>query len=243
MYRFMDPALLMKRAVDAGHLGRIIFAEVRGQFWREQAYYDSGEWRGTWAGEGGGSLMSQTSHTLDLLLWMLGPVESAHAYVDRSPVHAIETEDVVAGALRFASGAVATILSTTAAIAPIERTLTISGSTGCVELVGDRLARFVAPGLDAEAAGLLAGSQADRGDTTRGAGYSDSELHRRQLEDFVEACAQGRRPRVDGREGRRTLEVMRALYRSSEAGDVIRLPLGADPRPAPVTGTAVNAAA
>jgi predicted dehydrogenase len=235
MYRFMDTARLMKRAIDGGHLGTILFAEVRGHFWRDQAYYDSGTWRGTWAGEGGGSLMSQTSHTLDLLLWMLGPVASVHAYVDRTPVHDIETEDIVAGALRFESGALATILSTTAAAAPLERALVVSGTTGCVELRGDRLARFEAPGLEEDAAILARASDRDRGDTTRAAGYSDSELHRRQLEDFVEACAQGRPPAVDGQEGRRTLEVMRSLYRSAQSGTVVGLPLGSDPRPGVTT--------
>jgi predicted dehydrogenase len=235
MYRFMDTARLMKRAIDEGHLGVPLLGEVAGRFWRDQRYYDSGAWRGTWEGEGGGSLMSQTSHTLDLLLWMLGPVRSVSAQVERTAVHDIDTEDLVAATLRFTSGAIGTVLSTTAARAPQPRTLAITGSSGFVELVGDDLGRFDAPALEADAQALRAAVPQDRGDTTRGAGFVDSELHRRQIEDFVLAAQAGREPMVDGAEGRRTLEVMRAIYRSAQTGSVVELPVGADPTPLPQT--------
>lgn len=236
MYRFMDTARLMKRALDEGSIGDVVFAEVAGRFWRDQAYYDSGAWRGTWQGEGGGSLMSQTSHTLDLLLWLLGPVDSVHAFIDRTAIHDIDTEDLVAANIRFHSGAIATVLSTTAASSPSPRTLSISGTLGSMELIGDDLGRFDVPGLTAEAEALAA-SGSDRGDTAAGAGYSDSELHRRQIEDFVQAVDSGRAPMVDGPEGRATLEVMRAMYRSADSSAVMRLPLGADPSPLPRSRT------
>jgi predicted dehydrogenase len=240
MYRFMDTARLMKRAIDEGRLGDVLYAQVQGSFWRDQAYYDSGAWRGTWKGEGGGSLMSQTSHTLDLLLWMLGPVESIGAHMAMTPMHQIETEDLVTATLRFRSRAMATLLSTTAASAPSPRALTISGSGGFMELIGDELGRFDVAGLTREATALRA-TVADRGDTASGAGYSDSELHRRQIEDFVEAIRSGRAPAVDGAAGRATLEVMRAIYRSAQSETMVLLPLGADPGPVPMVAAAQTA--
>ena len=97
MYRFMDTARKMKEAIDNGLIGRPIFGECVGKFWRDQTYYDSADWRGTWAVEGGGSLMTQTSHTLDLMLWMLGPVAQAAGFFTVTPSHTIETEDLVGG--------------------------------------------------------------------------------------------------------------------------------------------------
>ena len=90
MYRFMDSTRKMKQAVDNGLIGRPILGDCVGKFRRDQSYYDSGEWRGTWAAEGGGSLMTQTSHTLDLLLWMLGPVETVSGAYTVTPTHQIE---------------------------------------------------------------------------------------------------------------------------------------------------------
>lgn len=106
-----------------------------------------------------------------------------------------------------------------------------------MELIGDDLGRFEVTGLDAEVA-QLRGVVGDRGDTAASAGYSDSELHRRQIEDFVAAVAAGRAPAVDGAAGRATLEVMRAIYRSARDEAIVHLPLGADPRPVPMAGTA-----
>lgn len=228
MYRFMDSARLLREAVTDGHLGRPLLAECFGRFWRDQAYYDSGPWRGTWAGEGGGALMTQTSHTLDLLLWVLGDVEEVSAYWTVTPLHEIETEDLVVAILRFRNGAVATLTSSSAVKAPGPRSIAISGERGLIELVGDDIGRWTIPALEERARGFQS-SGADRGDTALKAGFTDSELHRRQIEDFVTATREGRRPAIDGLEGRKTLEVIRAVYRSAATRQPVRLPVGADP--------------
>jgi UDP-N-acetyl-2-amino-2-deoxyglucuronate dehydrogenase len=231
MYRFMDTARKMKEAVDSGRLGRILLGECEDKCFRDQAYYDSGEWRGNWRGEGGGSLMTQTSHTLDLLIWMLGDVQALGGVWTTTPVHDIEVDDLALAWLRFQSGALGSVTSSTAIRPPLERRLTIHGERGTISLVGDRIARWEVEGDDdPEVAALLEQEDDDRGDTTAGAGYSDSELHRRQIEDFASAVEQGRPPTVDGHEGRRTLEVMRALYRSSDERRPMELPLTEDGR-------------
>jgi len=223
MYRFMDTAVRMKEAVADGLIGQPLMAECTGLSYRDQAYYDSGEWRGKWATEGGGSLVTQTSHTLDLMIWMLGDVEEVAGFYSTSPLHRIEVEDQTLGVLRFTSGALATLVSTTAAVNPRPRSLTIRGTLGTVGLVDDDLAQWDVPGGPTpEIAELMSAASVDRGDTLTMSGYADPTLHFRQMEDFVEAVADGRAPLVDGWEGRRTTAVMEALYESSRRGRVLQ---------------------
>lgn len=222
MYRFMDTALRMKEAVSGGLIGRPLMAECTGLSYRSQAYYDSAQWRGRWATEGGGSLVTQTSHTLDLMIWMLGEVEAVAGFYSTSPLHNIEVEDQTLGVLRFANGALATVVSTTAAVNPRPRRLTIRGTLGTVGLVDDDLAQWDVPGGPSpEVEELLNADPVDRGDTLTMSGYADPTLHFRQLRDFVAAVAEGRPPLVDGWEGRRTTAVMEALYESSRRGQVL----------------------
>ncbi len=223
MYRFLETANCMKEAVCGGLIGRPLLAEATGHFFRDQAYYDSGAWRGRWETEGGGSLVTQTSHTLDLMIWMLGDVEEVVAFYSTSPLHRIEVEDITMAVLRFADGALANLLSTTAAVNPRPRTLTIGGTLGTVSMVDDDLVRWDVPGGPSpEIAAFMDSGPVDRGDTLTTAGYADSSLHFLQMEDFVAAVEEGRKPLVDGREGRRTTSVMEAIYESARRGRSIK---------------------
>lgn len=223
MYRFMDTALRMKEAVTGGLIGQPLMAECTGFSYRDQPYYDSGEWRGKWESEGGGSLVTQTSHTLDLMIWMLGDVEAVAGFYTTSPLHRIEVEDQTFGVLRFANGVLATVASTTAAVNPRPRSLTIRGTRGTVGLVDDDLAQWDVPGGPSpEIEELMSAAPVDRGDTLTMSGYADPTLHFRQMEDFVTAAAEGRAPLVDGLQGRRTTAVMEALYESSRRGQVLK---------------------
>lgn len=222
MYRFLDTANRMKEAVSGGLIGRPLMAEGTGHFYRDQPYYDSGAWRGRWETEGGGSLVTQTSHTLDLMIWMLGDVEEVTAFYATSPLHRIEVEDITMVLLRFANGTLATLLSTTAAVNPEPRTLTVRGTLGTVGLVDDNLAQWDVPGRPSpEIAALMNSGAVDRGDTLTTAGYADSSLHFLQMEDFVAAAQEGRTPLVDGWEGRRTTAVMEAIYESARRGEAV----------------------
>jgi predicted dehydrogenase len=226
MYRFMDTTLKMKQAINEGRIGKPILGECVGKFLRTQAYYDSGDWRGTWSGEGGGALMTQTSHTLDLMIWLLGDVESLGGFYTTTATHSIETDDLAVASIRFTSGALGSVISSSAISPPSDRVLTIHGESGTVGIVGDRLARWNVTGdPDPETERMLAEEAPDRGNTAAVAGYVDSELHRRQIDDFIAAIQEGRQPLVDAAEGRRTLEVMRALYLSSEQRRLITFPV------------------
>lgn len=226
MYRFMDTARTMKRAILEGAIGTPILAECSGKFYRSQDYYDSAKWRGSWEGEGGGALMTQTSHTLDLMLWMLGDVDQVAGFYSTTPLHQIETEDIAVGVLRFKSGALATVISSSAINPPAERSITVHGTKGTVQIQGDHITQWdVEGGITDEISEMMKQSNQQRGDTLTRAGYSDSELHRRQIEDFVNAIDIGIAPSVDGHEGRKTLEVMKALYHAEDIGALIQLPL------------------
>lgn len=223
MYRFMDTALRMHSAIAEGRLGRILAAECEGKFFRDQAYYESAPWRGTWAGEGGGSLMTQTSHTLDLMIWMLGDVERVAGLWTTSALHKIEVDDVAVASIQFSSGALGTVFSSTAVRPPADRMLSVYGEKGTIRLVGDEIAMWQVAGDDQDASGRDSSDGAKRGETAGRAGYVDPELHRRQITDFVQAIRERRRPLVDGREGLRTLQVMQAIYRSADTGRIIDL--------------------
>lgn len=165
MYRFMEAAMRMKEAVADGLIGRPLMAECTGLFYRDQAYYDSGAWRGRWETEGGGSLVTQTSHTLDLMIWMLGDVDMVAGFYGTSPLHAIDVEDHTLGVLRSENGTLAAIVSTTAAVNPEPRRLTIRGTLGTVSLVDEELVQWdIEGGPSPEVEELMKATSVDRGD-------------------------------------------------------------------------------
>jgi UDP-N-acetyl-2-amino-2-deoxyglucuronate dehydrogenase len=190
-----------------GGLGRILVASARVKWHRPPEYYSASRWRGTRALDGGAALINQGIHTVDLLLWLLGPVSEVRA-VAGTLLHAIEGEDVALALLRFASGALATLEATTVAFPGYPRRVEISGTEGTVVVEGDRV---VAADLRAPAPGLV--SAGDEGASSAAtAVVADATPHRRMVEDFARAIATGGTPACDGREGLRSLAVVEAVY-------------------------------
>jgi predicted dehydrogenase len=188
-HRFDRSTEKLLAALRAGHLGTITSAIASHAWWRGQSYYDSGEWRGTWALDGGGVLMNQAIHTIDALLWMFGPVVRASGRV-ATRLHRIEVEDTAAAVLEFASGAFGVIEASTAAFPGFPRRIEVMGTTG--SLVHEQTAR---PAVVADATG-----------------------HQRVFEDFLAAIASDSAPACDAREGRRSVSVIEAIYRSARSG-------------------------
>ena len=179
----------MKRALDGGKIGQPLFASGSVRWYRPAEYYTASRWRGTWALDGGGALMNQGIHTVDLLLWLLGPVTRVSART-ATRLHAIEVEDTALALLEFESGAIGTIEATTAAYPGFPRRVEITGTKG--SLMNE--------------------------DPPRTAAVADATPHRRVLQDFIEAVRTGRAPACDGREGRRSVAVVEAIYRSARSG-------------------------
>ena len=224
-HRF-DPAVVeLKAAIDAGRLGRLVFAGAYTQWYRAQAYYDSGDWRGTWQIEGGGALINQSIHYIDLMQYLAGPVESLQGYADCLAHEKIAVEDTATATVRFRSGALGVIEGMTSAYPGFCTRLEIFGTQGGVVIEDDRIKEWRLRDGEAYSGSLEAGSSI--------AGSSSLDIwhhgHRRQIADMLEAVRSNRPPRVDGVEGRKSLEIVLAVYAAARSGQIQKLPAGDTP--------------
>ena len=205
--RLKPDLVRLRDFVRGGGLGRVLLVSARVKWHRPPEYYSASSWRGTLALDGGAALVNQGIHTVDLLLWLLGPVARVRA-LTATRLHAIEAEDVALALLRFASGALGTLEATTVAFPGYPRRIEISGTEGTVVVEGDLV---VAADLRNPAPNLVsAGDEGAAG--ARTAVVSDATPHRRLFEDFANAIATGDAPACDGREGLRSLAVVEAVY-------------------------------
>lgn len=217
--RFSPDFTALKRAIDEGALGRPLLASARVKWWRSTEYYAESRWRGNLALDGGGALMNQGIHTVDLLLWLLGDVRRVWARA-ATALHRIESEDTLVATLEFANGALATYEATTAAYPGYPRQVEISGSEGTVILAQDRILRADLRRPRPE----LVGREAAANPSASSPAISDVRGHKAALEDFLRAIREGGEPRCNGREGLRSLALVEALYRSWRTQAPVTLP-------------------
>jgi predicted dehydrogenase len=201
--RFQPPFAFLHKEIEAGRLGRVTSGIAESPFWRSQSYYDSGGWRGTWKLDGGGALMNQGIHVLDLLVWMLGEPVEASAYAATLAHERIEVEDTVAGTIRFSSGAIGTITATTAANPGRTVRLTVNGDAGSAI-------------IDAERIEYLETTDRKTGEVPTLP--TDPPGHAAQYADFIEAVQDGRPPAITTADGRRALALIVAIYESARQG-------------------------
>lgn len=206
----LRPAVVeIKRLIEDGSLGTPVMISGRVKWYRPPEYYSGSTWRGTWALDGGGALMNQAVHTVDLVQWMFGPVKRVAAAV-ATRVHAIEVEDTAAAILEFESGAIGTIEAGTSLAPGYPRRIEVTGSKGTVILDGDRLER-----VDLGAAVPPTGATADAAAPPENVAsplVSDASAHQRVIEDFLAAIRSDRMPSCDGREARRSVALIEAIY-------------------------------
>ena len=209
-------------AIAAGDLGRLTLGSVTLPYYRPQSYYDSAAWRGTWALDGGGALMNQGIHLVDLLLWFMGDVVEVQA-ASATLSHRIEVEDCVAATLRFANGALGSVVATTAAAPGFPHRVEVYGDGGSVQIEGDRIVRWEG----GKARALLASRQDEAAPMAGNAGADPAaigaEAHARLIGDLVAAIREGRPPLVSGREGRRSLALVLAIYEAARSGGRVTL--------------------
>jgi predicted dehydrogenase len=225
--RNASAARAIRQAVAAHRFGRLTLVSASVPWFRPQSYYDQADWRGTWALDGGGALMNQAIHTVDLVQWLAGPVQEVSATTACLAHERIEVEDTAVATLRFASGALGVFSASTAMWPGSPAEILISGTRGTARLTAGHLTewRFEAEGP--EDADLLRAL----GPTTLGVsgGASDPKAigaqgHQMQLEDFARAIREGRRPEVDGHEARKAVEIVLAIYAAAREGRTVRLP-------------------
>lgn len=220
-HRHDSASRIVHTALEAGRFGRITSGVALMPWWRSQAYYDSGDWRGTLALDGGGALMNQGIHTLDLLLWFLGEPVDVFAYTGLLAHSGLEVEDTAVATIRFASGALGVVHATTAAHPGLTTRVQVHGDRGSAVIDRDRLAYF----HSADAAGAAVGAHGVQGEGNQ----ADAELaaighapavnsHTEQFTDFLDAVEHGKPPLVTVETAARTLAVIRAVYLSAETG-------------------------
>jgi hypothetical protein len=223
--RFGDANRELKSAIDAGRFGRLTLGETTVKWWRSQQYYDEGGWKGTQALDGGGALMNQAIHNVDLLLWMMGPVESVAAFTGTLAHDRIEVEDTAVASIRFKNGALGVIQATTSVWPGLSKTIAIHGDKGSVEIEQDDLLLWKyqneLPGDSGIRERFAVKSGSSGGSSNPGA--ISHVGHTRQLADFIDAIKENRKPFVDGAEGRRSVELIEAIYQSARTGTIVRL--------------------
>lgn len=235
--RFYPPCRRLKQAIDDGKIGRPTLGSATLYGWRDQAYYEADPWRGTWRDEGGGVLVNQAPHQLDLLLWFLGPVREVFGYWDNFNHPSIEVEDTAVAVLRFANGALGNLILSNSQNPALYGKVMVHGSNGAsIGVQTDGGAMFIAGVSDIEEAPVN-DQWTIPGETDRLPAWQDEDtrlfqtvnamehFHRLQVEDFLAAIRESRDPLVTGEEGRRTVELFSALYRSQRDGRPVVCPL------------------
>ena len=229
--RFHDSSRLLKKAIDAGRFGRLSVGDAYVKWYRTQQYYDSGAWRGTWKLDGGGALMNQAIHSVDLLTWLMGPVVEISAQIDMLAHKRIEVEDVAVATLRFANGALGVIEATTAAYPGALKRIEIHGTGGSAVIEEEDIKTWDFSRAARGDKALLAKMS---GRTQTGGGAADPSAighhgHTLLFRDVLKAIRNETAPSIDGHEGRRSVEIILAIYKAAETGRTITLPLARDP--------------
>jgi len=216
--RFDPPCVAVRRAIEEGVFGRIVLVNGIVRYFREPSYYTGSNWRGTWALDGGGALINQGIHMVDMVRWFGGPITRVTGFA-RTLSHSIEVEDTASAALEFASGALGVIQSTTAAAPGLYLTVEVLGDRGSAVIQDSEIVFWST--LDGGGPPGLEGPKTGSG--TRDPMAFSHTGHLSQFRDLLDAIIEDRPPRVDGWEGRRTLEVVLAVYESSRTGAPVTL--------------------
>jgi UDP-N-acetyl-2-amino-2-deoxyglucuronate dehydrogenase len=227
-HRFDPATVTTLEAISRGELGRITSGIASIDWWRGQSYYDSGDWRGTWELDGGGALMNQGVHTVDLLVAALGRPVEVFAYTGTLAHERIEVEDVAVGVVRFESGALGVLHATTAAYPGLSARLQVHGDRGSSVIDNDELAFFHAtpPGTEPEER-LMGTTQAISGaaegtTASRNPGQM-SDAHRLQYLNFLGALDGSEELRVDLATNRQSIAVITGVYESARTGKPVDL--------------------
>jgi len=228
--RYQESSRRTKKALEDKKLGSIISGSVYNKYYRSNEYYDSASWRGTWEYDGGGCLMNQGIHDIDLLQWFLGPVRSVYAITDTVAHKRIEVEDIAIVIIKFQNGAKGIIEASTSCYPGFPSFIQIYGTLGTITLRDDKITdwKFINPtktDLDFSKK-ILIQKKPEQDDVD----HSDpvavlKNTHKYQIEDMIRAINKNISPEINGEEARKSIEIIQAIYKSSNTGEEITLPL------------------
>lgn len=217
--RYSEGVMALKKLLEQGKLGKVLFGGCYIKLYRSQAYYGSAAWRGTWELDGGGVLMNQGVHYIDMLQYLAGPVAEVSGYCGTFGHIGLAVEDTASAGIKFQSGALGVIEGTTCAYPGLVSRVDIYGTEGSAVIENDVLTLVQ----------LKSGYEYKAGSNSANAGVSspgiDLECHQRQFGEIVAAIKNGTKPPVDGLEGRKALEIILAIYKSAFTGSRVTLPL------------------
>lgn len=236
--RFYEPVQRMKRAIDAGKIGKPALGVFIQYSWRDAAYYQSDPWRGKWDTEGGGVLVNQSPHQLDILLWLMGPAVEVSGYWANLNHPTVEVDDTAVASIRFADGGLGSIITSLSQKPGIYTKVHVHGASGAsVGVETDRGATFIAgvsriaeppltdlwtvPGEESQLAAFQTEDRAAFGRVN-----ATTHYHALQIRDFLHAIREGRPPLVTGEAGRAVVELFSAIYQSSRERRAVALPVG-----------------
>lgn len=223
--RFHPSSIRLKEAVEQGRFGKLTLGDAIVKWYRTQQYYDSGVWRGTWKLDGGGALMNQAIHSVDLLSWLMGPVAEISAMTGLLAHERIEVEDVAIANLKFKNGAFGTLEATTCAWPGYLKRIEIHGSTGSAVIEEEDIIKWdfaEEAAVDEEVRQSMAAKRSTGGGAADPAAIGH-HAHAKQFKDVMEAIQTGRKPAIDGYEGRRSVEIIVSVYESARTGKVVTL--------------------
>jgi predicted dehydrogenase len=239
--RWYRPAIRVKEAIESGRIGKPVLGVVSLLGWRDRAYYDSDDWRGTWKMEGGGVLVNQSPHQLDLLLWYMGDIDEVYGIWRNLNHPYIEVDDTAIAIVKFRSGAVGNILVSNSQKPGIYGKVHVHGSNGASTGVQtDGGAMFIA-GMTGVAEPpvndiwTVPGEEQmirkwKREDAAFFRNHDPVDYYMQcQIEDFLSAVAENRDPAVNGEAGRKVVELFTAIYRSARDNAAVKFPLKNEP--------------
>lgn len=229
-HRFQPSTVEVKKYVDNGRFGKLILGTGAINWYRSQEYYDSGEWRATWELDGGGALMNQGVHTVDVLQHLMGPVDSVYAHCETLGHERMEVEDTAVATLRFRSGAIGTLVGTTCAFPGLTARIMIVGKDGSAVIDNDQLvhAKFRDQYVNGEI-GQFGDDDKDKQIVAQDdTGSADPTAiatrgHARQFIDMLQAIEEDRDPAMNGNTAQKPLEIILAIYESARTGLPIKL--------------------
>jgi UDP-N-acetyl-2-amino-2-deoxyglucuronate dehydrogenase len=225
--RFHTAPKLIKKAIDEGRFGKIVMADAQVKWYRTQAYYDSGAWRGTWKYDGGGALMNQSIHAIDLLQWFMGDVLTVAAFTDTLSHERIEVEDTAVAILKFANGAMGVIEGTTSAYPGFLKKIEILGTKGSAVMEEESIIKW-------QFEDELPEDQVIRdkylSGTSSGGGAADPKAigfhgHQMLFTSFAQSVRDNGPVEISGESARNAVEIIEGIYRSAQSGAQVNLPL------------------
>ncbi len=235
--RFYTPVQRVRNAIDEGKIGKPILSTVNMLGWRDEAYYRSDPWRGTWKKEGGGVLVNQAPHQIDLLQWFMGPVDELFGYWSNLNHPYVEVEDTAIAVIKFKNGGIGNIIVSNSINPALFGKVHVHGANGAsIGTQTDGGAMFIA-GMSNITEPPVNDLWTVKGEEEMLENWrkEDSEFfnsidpmiyfHQKQIEDFLKAIINGTKPLIDGEEGRKTVEIFTAIYRSNRDKMPVKFPL------------------